>query len=126
MRNITLKTIDEQQRHSLRHHLHNGCNITTYKIILGDCHVMDEVLHAWYGVLMVVVMTVAILHVTAPCSMYVNRRFGGTHHLHLQGRKSAKQFPGHLIHADFLLGWFSTLKTDVIRSPETSVHIRTT
>jgi hypothetical protein len=27
----------------------------------------------------------------APCSPYVNRRFGGTYGLHLQGRKSAEQ-----------------------------------
>jgi hypothetical protein len=27
----------------------------------------------------------------APCSPYVNQRFGGTYHLHLQGRKSAEQ-----------------------------------
>jgi hypothetical protein len=27
----------------------------------------------------------------APCSPYMNRYFGGPHHLHLQGRKSAEQ-----------------------------------
>jgi hypothetical protein len=27
----------------------------------------------------------------AQCSLYVNRRFGETYHLHLQGTKSAKQ-----------------------------------
>jgi hypothetical protein len=32
----------------------------------------------------------------------------------------------HLLHVGFLLGWFSTLKMDVILSSETSVHIRTT
>jgi hypothetical protein len=32
----------------------------------------------------------------------------------------------HLLHADFLLGWFSTLKTEVIISSETSIHKRTT
>jgi hypothetical protein len=32
----------------------------------------------------------------------------------------------HLLHADLLLGWFSTLKMEVIRCFETSVHIRTT
>jgi hypothetical protein len=26
-----------------------------------------------------------------PYSRYVNRRFGGTYHLHVQGRKSAEQ-----------------------------------
>jgi hypothetical protein len=34
--------------------------------------------------------------------------------------------PSHLLHSDFLLGWFSTVKMEVIHSSETSVHIRTT
>jgi hypothetical protein len=29
----------------------------------------------------------------APCSTYMRRRFGGTYHLHLQGRKSASKKP---------------------------------
>jgi hypothetical protein len=36
-------------------------------------------------------MNVAIFWDLAPCSPYVNRRFGGTYHLHLQGRKSLRQ-----------------------------------
>jgi hypothetical protein len=32
----------------------------------------------------------------------------------------------HLLHSGFLLGWVSTLKMELIRSSETSVHIRTT
>jgi hypothetical protein len=36
-------------------------------------------------------MNVAIFWAIAPCSAYVNKRFGGTYHLHLQGRKSAEQ-----------------------------------
>jgi hypothetical protein len=35
-------------------------------------------------------MNVAIVCETAPSSKYVDRRFGGAHHLHLQGRTSAK------------------------------------
>jgi hypothetical protein len=38
-----------------------------------------------------VVMKVAILWDIAPCSPYMNERFGGTYHLHFQGRKSADQ-----------------------------------
>jgi hypothetical protein len=36
-------------------------------------------------------MEVAILWDRAPCSWYVNRRFGRTHHLHLQGGESVEQ-----------------------------------
>jgi hypothetical protein len=32
----------------------------------------------------------------------------------------------YLLHAGFLLGWFSTLKMEMIVSSEMSVHIRTT
>jgi hypothetical protein len=34
--------------------------------------------------------------------------------------------PSHLLHSGFLLGWFSNLKMEVIRSSETSVYIRAT
>jgi hypothetical protein len=34
--------------------------------------------------------------------------------------------PTHVLHAGFLLRWFSTLKMELIDSSETSVHIRTT
>jgi hypothetical protein len=52
------------------------------------------------------------------------------YHLHLQGRKSAKKEGGAqqvarcLLHADFFLGWFSTLKMEKTRYSEMSVHIR--
>jgi hypothetical protein len=36
-------------------------------------------------------INVAIFWDIQPCSPYVNRRFGGTYYLHLQGRKSAEQ-----------------------------------
>jgi hypothetical protein len=36
-------------------------------------------------------MNVAIFWDIEPCSPYVDRRFGGTYHLHFQGRKSADQ-----------------------------------
>jgi hypothetical protein len=44
-----------------------------------------------FEVLTVVVTNVAIFWDIAPCTPYVNRRFGGTYHLHLQGRKSTEQ-----------------------------------
>jgi hypothetical protein len=47
-------------------------------------------------------------------SPYVNRRFERTCSL-----------SSHLLHTRFLPGWFSTLKMEVIRSSEASVHTRT-
>jgi hypothetical protein len=44
-----------------------------------------------FEVLTAVVMNVAIFWDIAPCSPYVNQRFGGTYHLYLQGKKSAEQ-----------------------------------
>jgi hypothetical protein len=66
----------------------------------------------------------AILWDIAPCIPYVKRRLGRTYHFHLEGRKSA--WARHLLHAGVFLGWFSTLKKEVIRSSETSVYKRTT
>jgi hypothetical protein len=56
-------------------------------------------------VLTAVVMIVDIFWDIAPCSSYGKRRYGGTYHPHLRGRKSAEQgigflgqqFPGRLI-----------------------------
>jgi hypothetical protein len=44
-----------------------------------------------FKILTTVVMNVAIIKDIAPCSPYINRRFGGTYHLHHQGKKSAEQ-----------------------------------
>jgi hypothetical protein len=60
---------------------------------------------------------VAIFWDISQCSPYLKQRFEGTYNLDLQG--------SHLLYA-FLLGWFSTLKMEVIRSSETKVHIWTT
>jgi hypothetical protein len=86
-----------------------------------------------FEVLTAVVMNVAILWDIAPCSPYTNRRFRRNYHLHLQSRKQAEKetrlqqiLPNHLLKAGFLFCWFSTLKTEVIISSETSVHILTT
>jgi hypothetical protein len=48
-------------------------------------------LHVGYEVLTAVITNVIVFWDISPCSPYVNRRFGGTYHLHLQGRKSAEQ-----------------------------------
>jgi hypothetical protein len=55
-----------------------------------------------FEVLTVVDMNAAIFLNIAPCSLYVNRRFGGTYHLN------------HLPHLGFLLGRFSILKRGMI------------
>jgi hypothetical protein len=53
-----------------------------------------------------------------PCSLYVNRRFGGRYHFHPQSRKSAEQ--------ETSVQKVARQKMEVISSSETSVHIRTT
>jgi hypothetical protein len=50
-------------------------------------------------------MKVAIFWDIAPCSLYMNRRFGGTYHLYLQGRKSAKQNNQRAQLPSYLLSW---------------------
>jgi hypothetical protein len=82
-------------------------------------------------VLTAVVMNVAIFWDVAQCSLFVNRRFGGTYHLLLQGWKSAEQETSvqqvsRPKHAGFLLGWFWALRMEVIFFSETLLHIRTT
>jgi hypothetical protein len=60
----------------------------------------------------------------------MNQRFGGNSHLHLQGRKSAEQETNVCLatcyHVGFVQGRFSSLYMEVMRSSETSVHIRAT
>jgi hypothetical protein len=79
-----------------------------------------------------VVISVAIFWNIVSCSSYVKRHFRGKYHLHLQGRKTAKQETGmqqvaasHLLQTGFLPGLFSTLKMEVTWSFEMSVHIWT-
>jgi hypothetical protein len=48
-----------------------------------------------FEILTAAVMNIAIIWDIAPCSSYVNRRFGGTCNLHLGS---------HLLHSGFLLG----------------------
>jgi hypothetical protein len=44
-----------------------------------------------YEVLAAAITKAAIFWDIAPCSQYMNKRFGRTYHLHLQGRKSAEE-----------------------------------
>jgi hypothetical protein len=81
----------------------------------------------------------AVFWDVAPCTSCVNRRFGGTYRLRLQGRKSASEItsvcrwqqtePTWLrppAHAGFSLADFSILKMEALRSSETSIHTRST
>jgi hypothetical protein len=72
-----------------------------------------------FEVLTAAVTNVAMLWDLAPCNSYVNRCFGITYHSHLH-------LPNHLPNTGSLLVSFSTLKMQVTRSSETSVHILTT
>jgi hypothetical protein len=74
----------------------------------------------------------AVFWSVAPCRYCVNRRFGGTYRLHLQGRKirergiSLSRWLRTPAHAGSSLADFFTLKMKEIRSSETSVHTRST
>jgi hypothetical protein len=48
-------------------------------------------MHVGFEVLTAVAMNAAIFWDIAPCSPYVERRFRGTYHLHLQGKELAEQ-----------------------------------
>jgi hypothetical protein len=49
-------------------------------------------------------LKIAIFWDIAPCSPYMNRRFGGTYHFHLQGRKSAEQETSVRVGGRFMYG----------------------
>jgi hypothetical protein len=68
---------------------------------------------------MSVMLNVAIFLDIAPCGPNVKRRFGGTYYLHLQNPNSAEQRTNMQQVA-------RKAKMQVIRSSETSIHIRTT
>jgi hypothetical protein len=72
-----------------------------------------------------VTMKNAVFWYVAPCSSCVNRRFGGTYRLHIQGRKIREQSAATCSRY-FLARGFSTMKIEAIRSSETSVHTITT
>jgi hypothetical protein len=62
----------------------------------------------------------AVFWDVAPCRSCVNRRFGRTYRLHIQGSLQPSAHTGSSL-ADF-----STLKVEATRSSETSVHTRST
>jgi hypothetical protein len=57
----------------------------------------------------------------APCRSCLNRRFGGTYGLHLQGSEEPASLQPP-VHAGSSLADFSTLKMEAKRSSETLVH----
>jgi hypothetical protein len=78
-----------------------------------------------FEVFTAVTMKNAVFWDVAPCSFCVNRSFGGTHRLRLQGRKIREPGTSEQVAASgSSLANFSTLKMEAIRSSETSLHIR--
>jgi hypothetical protein len=80
--------------------------------------------HISFEVFTMVTMKNAIFWDVAPCRSCVNRLFGGTYRLHLQGRKIRGW--GTSVSRWLQTADFSTLKMEVIRTSETSVHARST
>jgi hypothetical protein len=70
----------------------------------------------------------AVFWDVAQCSSFLNRRFGGTYHLHLQSREIYERRTRVRRRLQFgsSLADFSTPKIETIHSSETSVHTRTT
>jgi hypothetical protein len=101
----------------------SGVNFYT---ISGGCSVTNMKTHDLinFEVLTAVTMKNAVFWDVAPCRSCVNRRFGGTYHLLLQGRKIRSLQPP--AHAGSSLADFSTLKMEAIISSETSFHTRST
>jgi hypothetical protein len=79
----------------------------------GIFHVVNDVR---FEVCMAVTMKKSVFWYVAPCRYCVNRRFGGTYRLHLQGSLHSPA------HAGSSLADFSTLKMEAIRISETSVY----
>jgi hypothetical protein len=80
-----------------------------------------------FEVFKAVTMKNAVLWGVAPCrSDRLNRSFGGSYRIHLQGKKiQREQVAAELLlpaHAGSSLADFSTLKMEAIRSSETSVQ----
>jgi hypothetical protein len=69
-------------------------------------------------------MNVAICWDKAPCSPYVNRRFGGRYNLHLQGRKSAEQETSVARQNDFVYPTECHHKENKVRLWSRSFHGR--
>jgi hypothetical protein len=73
----------------------------------------------------------AVLWDVGPCRYCVNRRFGGTYRLQLQGRKIRERETSvsrwmQSAHGGFSLADFYTLKTEAKHSSKTSAYTRST
>jgi hypothetical protein len=81
-----------------------------------------------FEVLTAVIMRSSIFWDITPCSpLSVNRRFGGTYRLHLQGRRISRALLAIFSHACFFAHLiFFTLKMEAICSSETSVDTQRT
>jgi hypothetical protein len=77
-----------------------------------------------FEVFMAVTVKNAVFWDVAPCRSCVNRLFGGTYRLHLQGMKTDERGTADVDGSSLMD--FSTLKMEAIRSYETSVHRRPT
>jgi hypothetical protein len=86
-----------------------------------------------YGTATAVIMKNDLFWDVVPCRSCVSRRFGRIHRLHLQGRKIRERgtsvsrcLQTATCSPWFLARGFSTLKMEMIRSSETSIHTRFT
>jgi hypothetical protein len=83
-----------------------------------------------FEVLKAVVMKSPIFWDIRPCGpSKVNRRFGGTYRLHLQGRRISResnQRDGRWQAEGFCLAYSSTMNVEATRSSETSVNFQPT
>jgi hypothetical protein len=67
----------------------NDVNRTRTRDLPARSIVPQPLRRAGYDAVRAVFMNAAVFWDIAPCSPYVDRRFGGTYHFHLQGRNSA-------------------------------------
>jgi hypothetical protein len=88
--------------------------IVGFVVETGIGYIPNKIRNVGLQVLTAIVMNIATFWDIAPCSPYVNRRFGQMF------------LPSHLLHAGSLLGSFSKQNMEVIFSSKTSLHIRAT
>jgi hypothetical protein len=79
--------IFSEKLHILRNFLISNTNVAASKIsdLFSQAHFVGS------EVFIAVTMKNAVFWYVATCGSYKNRRFGGTCHLHFQGRKSASE-----------------------------------
>jgi hypothetical protein len=98
------------------------------QLLLDGLFQTTENISVRFEVFTAVTMKNAVFWDVAPCRSCLNRRFGGTYHIHLQSRKISERGTSRWLpaHAASSLADFSTLKMKVILSCETSVYTRPT